>query len=84
MYKAKPFQEAQHMVTADVLTGKENKGRDFSGTRVTKSQADRLRGSHLRELRICEGPISLPVFLSLSLSVCLCVWGGWGGGGRIG
>lgn len=43
MYKAKPFQEVQHMVKADVLTGKENKGRDFSGTRVTKSQADRLR-----------------------------------------
>lgn len=43
MYKAKPFQEVQHMVKAGVLIGKENKGRDFSGTPVTNIQADSLR-----------------------------------------
>lgn len=41
--KAKPFQEVQHMVKVGVPTGKENKWRDFSETRVTNIQADRPR-----------------------------------------
>lgn len=38
MYKAKPFQEVQHMVKADVWTTRENKWKDFSGTHVTNIQ----------------------------------------------
>lgn len=35
MYKAKPFQEVQHMVKADIGTARENKYSYFLGTHVT-------------------------------------------------
>lgn len=41
--KAKPFQEVQHVVQADVRVTRENKRRDSSGIHVTNMQADRPR-----------------------------------------
>ena len=69
-YKAKPFQEVQHMVKADVGTARENKYRYFLGTHVTNIQV--VRPSVVTsELRICEIPSSLP---DARACACVCVY----------